>query len=295
MYPIRSTLLFLGLVAALTLVLSLAYFGGVAHAQGADPITIAQAGTDAAWTSIETYGPLWGGALLLFGVVGSFLRRNESTHWVAQGKTLAIITTGSMLLAAVLTWKFRGGDTAGLLMSGFLAIKMLVSPTVQPATGRVPQTGMARLGVLLALAASLLFWAPLLVSGCAATQAKLDAIEAGVVKCAKADLPAVKSVGLQLATEALASVFGGGAVPWASLEAEAEAAAKIQGVAVGSCAFGDLIADLARLLPAPSARVAAGVAAAPVLLDPLAGGRSALAALKSKLGVTAIDTGAGVL
>jgi hypothetical protein len=84
-------------------------------------------------------------------------------------------------------------------------------------------------------------------------------------------------------------------VPWASLETESEAAAKTQGIVVAACAFGPLVADLAKLLgvSVPAAHAAAVAATQPE--DPLAGGRVALARFKAALGVTEIRTGIEVL
>lgn len=120
-----------------------------------------------------------------------------------------------------------------------------------------------------------------------AAGAKVSAIEAGVVTCARGDIPAAKALGLQLGTEALGQLLLAGAVDWPALEAEAEAAAKAQGLAVASCAFGDLVAELDRALhptpasSAPSARVA--------VVEPLAGAHAALAAFERAHGITRID------
>lgn len=130
------------------------------------------------------------------------------------------------------------------------------------------------------------------LTACAAAKADAKAIEAGVVTCAKGDVPAAKSLGLQLGTEALGGLLAGKteAQIWAQVSADAEAASKTQGLAVASCAFGPLVADLDRLLhPAPAPGVAAQGLTARAEVDPLAGGRAALAAFQGRHGITRID------
>lgn len=121
---------------------------------------------------------------------------------------------------------------------------------------------------------------------CSWQQVKADtgAVAHGAVTCAKADVPAIKALGLQLTMEALASVLGGKGIPWPQIEAEAEAGAKLQGVAVGSCAFGQLIADLAKLLPPPAGQS---------IMARADDGRGELATLKAHLGVTSISLEGG--
>lgn len=138
-----------------------------------------------------------------------------------------------------------------------------------------------------AMLVAVLFGGLVTAPGCASwdtVKADTSAVAHGAVACAKADVPAIKALGLQLTTEALVSALGGHGVPWAQLELEAEAGAKAQGVAVGSCAFGQLIADLAKLLPAPST---------PTVMARADDGRGDLATLKAHLGVASVDLGDG--
>ncbi len=159
------------------------------------------------------------------------------------------------------------------------------APAARAPLGPVAMLVLAALGGSMALSSS----------SCAASQARAGAIVDGTVQCLKDDVPAAKTAGLQLATQLIAAVISGTrlAQVWQQAEDGAVAIAKAQGLAVGSCAFGDLLAEVSRWLPPPSSSrsVAPGAAAA----DPLGGGRAALVRLKARLGVTSIDTGAGVL
>jgi len=156
-----------------------------------------------------------------------------------------------------------------------------------PTPARNPQSGKSALLVLLAvpLATALAWSLAVFVPACHYDTVKADAgaLAHGTVTCAKADVPAVRALGLQLATEALVSAVSGHGIPWTQLEAEAEAGAKAQGIAIGSCAFGQLIADLSKLLPAP----------APGVMARTDDGRGELELLKAHLGVTAIRTADG--
>jgi hypothetical protein len=122
--------LFVGVVAITMFALL-----GVAHADPlpVDPVIAAQAATDASWALIAQYGPLWGAFLLAFGLVGAWLKANESKHWLAQGRALAVITGGAMVLGAVADWHFHGAAFAGVIVTAVMAIKLVMSPTVAPA------------------------------------------------------------------------------------------------------------------------------------------------------------------
>lgn len=122
------------------------------------------------------------------------------------------------------------------------------------------------------------------LTACATLKADATAIAAGVVTCAKGDVPAAKALGLQLGTEALADVLAGRteAQIWTHVSADAEAATKVQGLAVASCGFGGLVAELDQLLhPAPAGVATQGLATN-AAVDPLAGGRAALAAFAAR-------------
>lgn len=130
------------------------------------------------------------------------------------------------------------------------------------------------------------------LTGCATIKSDAATIEAGVVTCAKGDIAAAKALGLQLGTEALADLLTGktSAQIWAQVSTDAEAAAKTQGLAVASCGFGGLVAELDKLLHlAPAAGTTTQGLTANAAVDPLAGGRAALAAFAAAHQITRID------
>lgn len=132
-------------------------------------------------------------------------------------------------------------------------------------------------------------------TGCSGSTVKADAvaIEAGVVTCAKGDVPAAKALGLKLGTEALADLLAGKTWDqiWAHVSADAEAAAKVQGLAVASCGFGDYVAELDKALHSASPTGGSTTSFASVMtpVDPVAGGRDALAAFSAAHQITRID------
>ena len=91
----------------------------------ADASGTATAAVDGGWDLVSQYGPLWGGALLVQGLVGSFLRRNAAGHWLAQGRSLAAITASSMVLGAVLSWHIGGAPFSGVIVTAIMAIKLV--------------------------------------------------------------------------------------------------------------------------------------------------------------------------
>jgi hypothetical protein len=125
---------------------------------------------------------------------------------------------------------------------------------------------------------------------CVAAKAEVSTLEAGVLRCSKADEPAAKALALQLGTEAFADALAGMTSDqiWTQVSGDAESAAGAQGLAIASCAFGDLVAQIDRKLhPAPVSPNAQPVARA-ALVDPLAGAHAALSAFQTKHGITRI-------
>lgn len=69
--------------------------------------------------------------LLALGIARAFLKRNDTGHWLGQGKALAILTAAVGMLAAVLDAKFGGASWAGVIVTLVAAVKLLVSPTAK--------------------------------------------------------------------------------------------------------------------------------------------------------------------
>lgn len=111
-----------------------------------DPTAAASADVADLGTILVQYGPIWGGALLVFTLWGGVLKKNESTHWIAQGRALALITTGLMGFGALLKWKLGGGAAAGAGMTPILGILKLFNPLGPGAAGSTTPAASARSG-----------------------------------------------------------------------------------------------------------------------------------------------------
>lgn len=113
--------------AAVLVLCGACHFIGVAHAAG--PVAVAQTAADASWQIVTDYGPLWGGLALAFGIAQSLLKRNESKHWIAQGRMLAVVTGGALVVGALLDWHFQHAPIAGVLVTIYAAFNLVWHPT----------------------------------------------------------------------------------------------------------------------------------------------------------------------
>lgn len=95
---------------------TLAVFAMTAHA-ATDPVAQVDAATSTGWDLVAQFGPIWGGMLLAHGIAAKALERNKDEHWLAEGRTLALIVAGVGLLAAVLQAHLGGGSWAGVSRS----------------------------------------------------------------------------------------------------------------------------------------------------------------------------------
>lgn len=137
MTRLRTVLSILTPALLLAVLLTACYSIGVAHAaQVVDPVATAHAVTDGAASLISTHGWL-GGALLVYAGMSTFLQANQTKHWIAAGRTLAIITGLVSIAGAAAAWKFSGGPLEAVLEAVIGAIALIVRPTVQPVA--VPQ------------------------------------------------------------------------------------------------------------------------------------------------------------
>jgi hypothetical protein len=233
----------------------------IAHAQAVpDPVATAAASSDALMSILTSFGPLWGGMAIVFGTASTLLKRNESTRWIAQGRTLAVIVAVVGLGIAGLQAHFGGAPWSGVLMTVVLGVFKLIDPTTVPpaaAPARMSQTGFVspRLVLLLALA-GVLGAGGYALSGCGpkstaildaaidcTTKARADLVDA-LEPTALAAIDKIKEPTTgQVTTTALQELFG---TP--SLTSEA-------GVIVG-CLESRVADVLAGLLPTRSAAVA---------------------------------------
>lgn len=144
----------------------------------ADPVATASTATDAAWQLVAQYGWLWGGMLLLLGLGQALLRANESKHWIAQGRTLALLSGGLAVLGSIAQWHFGNGPLEGVLVTLVTALTLVWHPTV-PAVP-APAAKALRSGTAAMLAVLLLGGLAVSQTGCAAS-ARESTIKAALI------------------------------------------------------------------------------------------------------------------
>lgn len=258
------------------------------------PVDTAQTASSAGWDLVVQYGPIWGAALLAFGLASSFLRRNAAAHWIAQGRALAAVTGASMTLGAVLDWHFAGAPIAGVLVTAIMAIKLVWSPTVvatiavteataepplQPPTPRAFQIGPTLLAVLLVGA--------VLQPACATASPHAAAGVKAALDCEQPNLVAVALDGLALATQAILSTISGDGHPDASALKAALGGIKSDGL---RCAATGAIAAILTPVPTrPDEPSAAGLEVDAAEL------RAAFAAVRSEWGLSSVRVAGTVL
>lgn len=154
--PLHTPLAIVAGLILLYLVFSAVHWLGVAHAAGigqAAAPAVSVATLDDSWTLIHTYGWTWGGMYLVLTVAQFLLKKNDSQHWIAQGKTLAYIVGGVGIAASALQAYFGGTPWSGVAMTVVVALFKLVNPVgPAPATAvaKPPATGaVSMLAVLL--------------------------------------------------------------------------------------------------------------------------------------------------
>lgn len=274
---LRLPLLCFAGLSALYLIFGIAHGMGMAHAAAlaGNDVTIPTTTIDAGWNMVSTYGWTWGGMYLVFTMASWALAKNESTHWIAQGKTLAYLVGGVGIGIAALQAHFGGTPWSGVLMTVFMAVFKLLVPTTgdQPAPG-VSASAAVKTTVLALLAISL----GIAGSQMACSSAKAKAIESAIWDCTKPEraeavdaiTPAVISV-IKAAGSADGKVIDLSTVKSAISKADLLSEAGI----LLSCAAANAFA----ILQGPDATPPAGsVASAPLVLD-----RAALRATWSQI------------
>lgn len=98
----------------------------IAHA-AADPTPALTTGAGAGWDAFASNGPYWGGIVVAYVALQTFLSRQ---HWLAQGRLLAALTGLAMVGAAVVNWHFAGAPSAGIMTAVVAAIALVWHPTV---------------------------------------------------------------------------------------------------------------------------------------------------------------------
>ena len=93
-----------------------------------DPVATATVSLDALWNLVAVYGWTWGAMAVVFSVLRDVLRRNESTHWIAQGRALAVLTATVGIGITAIQAHFQGAPWAGVVITGILAAFKLIDP-----------------------------------------------------------------------------------------------------------------------------------------------------------------------
>lgn len=253
----------------------------------------ADTGTDI----VAKYGPLWGAFLVLIASVRYLLKRNDSEHWLAQGRLLSSLTAAAATASAFALWRFSGAPFEGVIATAVMGINLMFPSSVksgavlsaEPAAGK-SQAGFVRLSASLMLAAIGLASALALLvcaSGCASLRSEVKAVGNQVVTCAKADQGKAQALGLQLAMQAVTQFILTGHIDWAPLADTAESGVKAQGLEVASCAFKDTVDKIQAFL-AQAGQAAGGPQ--PLVAAPIAdGGSAALAAFQIRHSIAAIQ------
>ena len=119
---------------------------------------------DALIAYVQSYGWIVGGLTVIYVSARYLLKKNDSTHWLAQGRALAIVTTIVGVGGTALQAFTSGTPWSGVLATAVLGLLHLADSTVTPAT---KQAGFARLGRMMALSA---VGIALVAGGCGASQ-----------------------------------------------------------------------------------------------------------------------------
>ena len=279
--------LFVGVVAITMLALL-----GVAHADPlppGDPVVAAQAATDASWALVAQYGPLWGAFLLAFGIVGAWLKANESRHWIAQGRALAGITGVAMVLGAVADWHFHGAPVAGVIVTAVMAVKLVWQPTVAAAPAPSSEAKSAAGAVSLLMLVLLVGAGGAALTSCAPVRPVATTAVAAELDCTSAQIAATVNALAQPAKDYLLGKISGDGrtVDTAALRADARALKSQAWTCALSTAFALLLQP-----PAASAGFSARVEPGGPDPDVL---RAAWAELRGELGVGRVVTSAGAI
>lgn len=104
----------------------------LAHAQGAtvDPVTQVATATSTGWDLVQQFGPIWGGMLLLYGLAAQIVKAGFWQKFAGRRLAGTVALVG--VFGAVLEAHFGSGSWAGVIVTMVGAIKMLISPDVQP-------------------------------------------------------------------------------------------------------------------------------------------------------------------
>jgi hypothetical protein len=133
MTMLKKIALYTGLVLGVYLFVT--WLGGcLAHADTGAPTA-----ADGVTSLLAKHG-WWGGALIAYSALAWLLRRNASEKWIAQGRTLAIITAAVSVVGSILSWRL-GLDPDAVIYALTGAIPLVMSPTVEKRPAPVTASG----------------------------------------------------------------------------------------------------------------------------------------------------------
>lgn len=274
---LRASAAAVALTLLIAACITLLYSPGAAAASDPTPALTAAGG--AGWDVFVTNGPLWGGILIAFIALQTFLSRQ---HWLAQGRILAALTGAALVGSAVVNWHFAGAPSAGIMTAAVAAIALIWHPTVGGTTTR-PTGGSALALVLIVVGLA----GGSTLTACGGAQTVTETPQR-TVDCAKLDVTAIASLAGKLALSVTAYVIAGVPVDWDTIASQAEAA----GLAIGGCALGPLVAARG---PGSSAVPPAHASAAAPPSNDATRAWAAFARLKQRAGVVTFRTSAGPL
>jgi len=286
-----AALIFLGGAALAVLLTTACQAIAEAHAASVEPgvpVIIATTAADSGWDIVVHQGPLLGGLLIAYALFRRFLSANDSQHWIAQGKTLSMLTGAAMVLGAVVDWKFAGAPAAGIVTSLFAAISLTTHSTVSVPPPTVTATASRGTPTAATLAVLLLAGGVAMQPACSSWRARTTAGVSAFIDCESphidaqllADATALSKVAV------MAAISGDGHADTAQLKADA---APLKSDLL-RCGFAAAVAALATPVPKqPGAPAAAGVEVDGVQL------RAAFAGARGELGWAPVKLAGGTV
>ncbi len=79
-----------------------------------------------AWGLVKQYGWLWGAMIVLFGIGTAIIKLNDERHWLSKDHALPLVVGLVGTLGAALQAKFAGGSWAGVFVTLFGAVMLLI-------------------------------------------------------------------------------------------------------------------------------------------------------------------------
>jgi hypothetical protein len=106
--------------------------GAALAATGAAPV-VPPPTPDALMAYVQAYGWLVGGLTVGYVALKWLLAKNESTHWLARGRALAVVTTVVGVAGTALQAYTAGTPWSGVLVTALLGLLHLADAQVTPA------------------------------------------------------------------------------------------------------------------------------------------------------------------